>query len=241
MQDQLFEDHGRPRYRGKRRSTEIDRARWRAKTNRRHPSICRSCGTSFIGYYGKPYCSDACKTDAAERKPQQCRVCWSNCEHCGRTFIGRRPAQICLECRRTVYLERARAYNKTRPKQRKTRRVWIAGSCLECEQNFITEHHHASYCSAQCRTRAGRRLDKYRRSKRIKSGERQAIGLTSLAKRDGWMCHICHRRVSRKTWSMDHLIPLSEGGSHTWANVALAHFLCNSLRGARGAAQLRIE
>ena len=27
--------------------------------------------------------------------------------------------------------------------------------------------------------------------------------------------------------SLDHIIPLSQGGTHTYNNVQLAHFLCN--------------
>ena len=52
--------------------------------------------------------------------------------------------------------------------------------------------------------------------------------------RDGWKCQICHKRVNKKLkWphpmcaSLDHIIPLSKGGTHTYANVQLAHFGCN--------------
>ena len=53
--------------------------------------------------------------------------------------------------------------------------------------------------------------------------------------RDGWICQICHKRVYKKVKypdsmspSLDHIIPLSKGGSHIYANVQLAHFGCNS-------------
>ena len=52
--------------------------------------------------------------------------------------------------------------------------------------------------------------------------------------RDGWICQICHKRVNKKLKypdvkraSLDHIIPLSQGGNHTYANVQLAHLSCN--------------
>jgi 5-methylcytosine-specific restriction endonuclease McrA len=69
----------------------------------------------------------------------------------------------------------------------------------------------------------------------------ESISLEVLAVRDNWTCHICKNKVSRKTWSHDHLIPLSKGGDHTYANVALCHQRCNSRMGAgRLPAQLRL-
>lgn len=53
-----------------------------------------------------------------------------------------------------------------------------------------------------------------------------------IALRDNWRCHLCGKKVSRATWSLDHLIPLIRGGNHTPDNVALAHRVCNSRRGA---------
>ena len=59
-------------------------------------------------------------------------------------------------------------------------------------------------------------------------------------------CHICGRGVPWElrgpdpcSKSIDHLIPLSQGGTHEPANVALAHLGCNSSRGpGRKPAQL---
>lgn len=119
-------------------------------------------------------------------------------------------------------------------------RVWTAGDCAECGTSFVVLGH-GRYCSAPCARRGPRRRAKQKRSKRIQSGlARDPITLPKIAARDGWRCHICTRKVTRKDWSLDHLIPLSCGGDHTYANVALAHHRCNTLRGATGHAQLRL-
>lgn len=61
-----------------------------------------------------------------------------------------------------------------------------------------------------------------------------------IAERDGWRCHLCGEKVTRKNWSLDHLVPLSKGGAHSRENVAVAHYLCNVRRNNRGVAQLRL-
>lgn len=69
-----------------------------------------------------------------------------------------------------------------------------------------------------------------------------------LGERDKWRCHICGDRVLKRAGkakqprgaTVDHLIPIADGGTHTWDNVALAHRSCNTSRGAGGIAQLRL-
>jgi 5-methylcytosine-specific restriction endonuclease McrA len=69
----------------------------------------------------------------------------------------------------------------------------------------------------------------------------EQISLDVLFERDGRRCHICKKMLTRSKASVDHLVPLSHGGEHSWANVALAHRSCNSRRGAgRLPAQLRL-
>jgi len=69
-----------------------------------------------------------------------------------------------------------------------------------------------------------------------------------LGERDGWICHLCSKRVPKKAGTaknpkgatVDHLVPVSDDGLHVWENVALAHRSCNLSRGAGGDVQLRL-
>lgn len=73
---------------------------------------------------------------------------------------------------------------------------------------------------------------KIRRKRAQKGTQVEPVNRELVAQRDGWCCGICRLKVTRATWSLDHVIPLSKGGSHTYDNVVLAHRRCNSRRGA---------
>ena len=46
--------------------------------------------------------------------------------------------------------------------------------------------------------------------------------------RDRGMCGICREPVDRnEKWHIDHVVPLSKGGQHSYANVQLSHATCN--------------
>lgn len=79
-----------------------------------------------------------------------------------------------------------------------------------------------------------------RTMKRVRAGlmrntQVEPIDRTAVAERDGWTCSICRGVVTRDDWSLDHIKPLSRGGTHTHDNVAIAHFGCNAKKrdGAR--------
>lgn len=63
--------------------------------------------------------------------------------------------------------------------------------------------------------------------------------LAVLAERDGNVCGICRKQVVmghsdiRFRPSIDHIIPLSKGGQHSYANTQLAHRSCNSSKGVK--------
>lgn len=95
--------------------------------------------------------------------------------------------------------------------------------------------------------RAQEKLYELRRQDRINShGEiDKDIELSRLYKRDNGICYLCGLPcnyedyyisdngafiVGRDYPSIDHVIPLSKGGTHTWDNVKLAHFRCNTLK-----------
>jgi len=86
--------------------------------------------------------------------------------------------------------------------------------------------------------RQGRRRRKARQ-RGARTAERYQFA--DIAARDRYHCGICHKRVAMtkavphpKAPTIDHVVPLAEGGEDTAANVRLAHFLCNSARGNRG-------
>lgn len=110
--------------------------------------------------------------------------------------------------------------------------------CRSCAQAFRPTREIQVYCSRRCQKVAHARHRSHCRRVLIKAQAHDRIELTALAARDGWRCHLCHRKVRRSEASIDHLEPLSLGGSHTWQNVALAHRTCNSRRSNRGPAQL---
>jgi 5-methylcytosine-specific restriction endonuclease McrA len=54
-----------------------------------------------------------------------------------------------------------------------------------------------------------------------------------LFERDAGICHICSRPVDPDRWDTDHVIPLSAGGEHSYANTAVSHPSCNQSKGSR--------
>lgn len=57
--------------------------------------------------------------------------------------------------------------------------------------------------------------------------------------RDGWTCHICGRGIDTShmgtIWapSVDHVVPVSRGGTHNLDNLRAAHLRCNMSKGGR--------
>lgn len=73
------------------------------------------------------------------------------------------------------------------------------------------------------------------------------ISLQSVCRRDGWICGLCGQRINRKlkypdplSASIDHIVPLSDGGQHIEKNVQCAHLKCNVRKQAGKGGQLRL-
>lgn len=73
-----------------------------------------------------------------------------------------------------------------------------------------------------------------RRARKKSNGPIEKFNDIEIFERDRWTCQICHEPVDKalkrpnpKSPSLDHVIPLSKGGTHARANVQLAHLDCN--------------
>ncbi|WP_196217855.1 HNH endonuclease [Streptomyces blattellae] len=90
--------------------------------------------------------------------------------------------------------------------------------------------------------------EKNRRRRAAKrGGASEPYTLVEIAARDRARCGLCGGRVAMKRVAphpkaptIDHVVPVAEGGDDTRANVQLAHFRCNSAKGARGSQQLAL-
>lgn len=111
-------------------------------------------------------------------------------------------------------------------------------ACDGCGKTFITVRPEARWCSKAC---ANRHWGNVRARQR---------GVLSTAKytdreifeRDDWICQICHHPVDRDVSrlhddgaTIDHVIPISKGGTDEPDNVVTAHWRCNRDKGARAA------
>ena len=114
--------------------------------------------------------------------------------------------------------------------------------CAYCGAGFIPKKG-SIYCSDECRKRAINRSHD-RRIRKIAYRD-TGINLKKLFSRDDGICWICGERcdyndhtydangnfiVGPSYPSIDHVFPISKGGSHTWDNIRLAHHYCNTLK-----------
>lgn len=122
------------------------------------------------------------------------------------------------------------------------------GRCPECDVPWCSPTGSTKYCSVACRTvylnrrrlaNGGTRKYVERRRVRKNQAPSEKIERLVVGERDGWVCWLCEELVDPalsypdpKSLSVDHVVPLSRGGSHTYANVRAAHLDCNVKRGA---------
>jgi predicted Zn-ribbon and HTH transcriptional regulator len=112
------------------------------------------------------------------------------------------------------------------------------GPCTEARKKYVTKRWAAENINAlrvHWAQRSGRR-------RALMAGVvRESFSYREVFARDRWVCGICSKKIDPKlkfphpmSVSLDHLVPLSEGGPHTRANSRAAHLGCNCRRAARG-------
>lgn len=70
---------------------------------------------------------------------------------------------------------------------------------------------------------------------------RPPLSKLNLLARDSYRCQYCGRAVSRIDSSMDHVVPRSQGGGTSWANVVIACHRCNRRKGGRTPLEARMR
>lgn len=179
----------------------------------------------------------------------------TQCKDCGSTDVAwawerfKKPGSAGCRCR-PCYLAMTRSRMARTKDVRKPRRPAVnryvpkLSTCCDCAGLF-TRRNRSLRCSDCASLR--RSVAEQRRRDAERQGDRD-ITWRTVGSRDGWRCHLCHKKVPQYAGTahepdgatVDHLLPISDGGLHVWANVKLAHRRCNIKRSTGGIVQLTL-
>ena len=236
--------------------TERCNNKWRRDNPKYEPRTCNNCGRSFVpkALDRVTFCSRECAFEHRKAKPvEKSRPV---CVICGREFDSRQGRKYCSdECRKKVLRDKER--KREAIKHGQTDKSFV---CKQCGKLVLPEYGTKLkvFCSAYCckkyvkkandKKHPERKADeRQRRAARLRGAKVEQIKRLQIYARDNWICQLCGKKVNKHhkyphpmSPSIDHIIPLSQGGTHEPVNVQLAHFICNSKRSAIGPAQLRL-
>lgn len=197
---------------------------------RTYPQVpCSVCGGPALqtSTRDRVVCSTDCRWFL--QWPTECRVWYATCEWCSKAFVsGTSGARWCSP------EHRALANRKRWPSSR----VFFR-DCVMCGHLYATRFT-VTVCSKSCATakmRQQRSESKYRRRVREREAFVERVPRREIFERDQWRCHLCGKKVRRTAVAphplsptLDHVIPLAQGGTHERANVRTAHYLCNATK-----------
>jgi 5-methylcytosine-specific restriction endonuclease McrA len=192
--------------RGEERRLAVALLRSRAKAERK--SICKECGQSFQWKHTTRYCSDDCRQRVARRKSKEYQADKYRCFRASNPLVQR------------------------------------VLTCGKCGLEFTTSGQRGRrFCSQRCLERFHSPGVHAQRARHFGVPYDRSLRNEQVLERDGWRCRLCGcdtPRSLRGTTApnapeVDHIVPLSKGGGHTWDNVQCACRRCNGEKGARAA------
>jgi hypothetical protein len=179
--------------------------------------ICSQCGKTV-----------AITPTSAPPERRRCRDCQR--AHPRRTSQDPRVCELC-ECE---YIPKHPPH-RDRPGQQSGQR-FCSKSCKRAWQNGSRPPFDRHAVVGLPRKR---RHDRIRRQRRAETWD--GVTDAEILERDRWRCGICRKAIGKtfkwphpKSASIDHIIPISEGGEDTAGNKRAAHLGCNCGRMNRG-------
>lgn len=245
------------------RLREVQSAERRAASLIYRDHSCEGCGEVFKPKAGNRlrFCSRDCffatmakrKQQKSESRPGPCSpVYFPTCGECSGLFAARgKTAKFCVPCCRARAAHSARERSRERVQaKREALPPQPARSCGECGQIFQPEHRRSSgvFCSATCNRRNTRRRHKHAGRARLKLAWVEQVDPIKVFERDRWRCKECGVTTPRKlrgTYSkrapeLDHRIPLSKGGEHSYRNTQCLCRKCNGEKSDATRGQLQL-
>lgn len=202
---------------------------------------CRECCRPFEKYFpSERYCSDGCRKEANHRRarakgPYGAKA--ATCSDCGKSVWRGSTSSAnptCRECRASSAKPQRVAVDR-RPRI-------VVGLCERCRSEIVdVANRRRRFCSRTCYeawaiATLTNPTPKRDHRGRISRTVRQRL-LRAVIERDGKRCAICRRPVDLSLCgrdhlgpTLDHVIPVAEGGGDDLPNLRLAHMICNATR-----------
>ncbi|SDM65767.1 HNH endonuclease [Geodermatophilus siccatus] len=224
---------------------------------------CLHCGTPLPENpgTGRLYCDRACARAYRRGQRNQARPV-ASCQRCGQAMPGKRPqAKWCSDlCRNRANQERNRDRRNAAARERaraKSAREYDASSelwaaCWRCGDLFLLRNRN-THCQRPDCQRAAKSLATrlHGAAQRVrKAGFGAAIDkftVRDVYERDNGNCYLCGRPTigdlddgrQPASATLEHVVPIEQGGAHTLGNVRLAHLECNVVKGSRSTEEAR--
>ena len=174
---------------------------------------------------------------------------WPCCQYCGGESEGRR-------------------FCDSRCAARSIRGTPRLRSCTVCGAEYDPRTNSGmdfKVCGAECKASRGRewsrlqymrgmstpegrdriRRAEYKRKALKRAAFVEEVSRDEVMRRSNWRCHLCRGRIPPDAvWpsplfgTVDHVLPLAQGGAHSYANCKAAHLTCNCKKGAKPQGQL---
>lgn len=191
------------------------------------PLIVRACKCGVPLRKGRVYCSLGCRPLIPGTYAP---VITKSCSVCGSSFVGRKARTTCGHvCLAVAERERERRYRQS-PAFRAKKKAY---------------HQSPAFKALRKRYRP---VAKLMRKARERGVEYEAVNPAKVFARDKWRCLLCHKRTPKRLRGqmhpdapeLDHIVPLSLGGAHSYANTQCACRSCNGAKHATVRGQLRL-
>lgn len=221
------------------------KSRWyySKRINSSSVAICKHCYKEF-----KPkaldrtaYCSRECYQayKKAHAKTTEAKLA-VKCPICNKPAYGK-EFYCSDECRKESARRKNKEYKASKHKPE-------LKHCQECNKEYMSFYgdSNSGFCSNLCSRRYYRRIAKHMRRARKYKTNYEVVNPISIFIRDHWHCKLCgistpkrlRGTIKDNAPELDHVIPLSLGGSHNHINLQCLCRKCNRAKGATALGQI---
>lgn len=208
----------------------------RPRPNRKHSNsgkhsfkekTCKACSSVFIarGDNDRIFCSDACNADwrRITSKPPSFRILMR------KPVVKSTPSLECVSCG---------GARTPKPYDRK-----LCDECREANRLQTKERAKQTF-KASGRKAAQRKARKLR----LRGVSVESVNPLTVLERDKWTCQLCGVKTPKRlrgTYDdrapeVDHIIPIAQGGEHSYRNTQCACRKCNLMKSGTAMGQMRL-